>query len=260
MEPSSFIFVPYEGNRSLPIAAQAREMTQRAVCGYYALMCSWGLAECAFSREEPADGSFDRMKWVRLTGLGRYVLGFSLDYKATAHSAKKKEWFVDPERTILVAEVDKPVSLPAIAKFGKKITDRRFLIDPASIMTACKNDDDISKATAMLKSIIGEPMPKVWTDLFIEINERMSISVDEPESYMMIKLPQNNTNLMRLCGNDPVIKGLAIKCEGARLMVKTDDYPKILKAFRALGYMPDMTQEEWREAKPKPEKKYGWYY
>lgn len=260
LDCTSYLYVPYTEDDREMVACQIEEITHRAVCGYYALMCSWGLAECAFSKEEPADGSFDRMKWVRLTDLGRYVDGFSKGYTAPASAGKKKEWFADPERTILVAEVEKPVSLSVIAKFGKKITDRRFLVDAATVMTACKDDAEVEKAVSLLKTIIGTPIPKVWEDLFADIHSRMSIVVDEPASYMLIKLPQGDMGLMRQCANDPTIKQFAIKCEEARLMVKTDDYPKVLKAFRALGYMPDMTEKEWKEAKPKPERNYGWYY
>lgn len=222
-----------------------KTILRECVNNYVALMSAWGLAECAFDIKEDVNPSCD-IKYYRLTDLGRFVFGYSDEFKLDTNSSSGPEWYADPQRTLLVAKVNSPSSLPVISQLGKKITDRRYLIDAATIMTASKDEKDITNAVATLKSILGEEIPEIWKQLFEDVERRKGIKVSEPQAWMMIQLPKEDHNLLRQCAANAEISEITVKCEGARLMVKRNDYPRLLKAFKALGYMTDFTYEDWQ--------------
>lgn len=231
--------------RTIAPEAHIKTILRECVNNYVALMSAWGLAECAFDTDDDVNPSFD-IRHYRLTDLGRYVFGYSKEYTLSTSASSGPEWYADPDRTLLVAKVDSPSSLPVISQLGKKITDRRYLIDAATIMTASKDEKDISNAVEVLKRIIGEEVPEIWKKLFEDVERRKSIKVSEPDAWMMIQLPKEDHNLLRQCAADPDISEVAVKCEGARLMVKRKDYPRLLRAFKALGYMTDFSYDDWQ--------------
>lgn len=232
-------------SRSMNPQLNRRRLLGEWVNNTVALLYAWGLVECAYEKDRERVPSSD-IRWYRLTKLGLYVFGFEKKCTLESAASSEPEWYADPQRTLLVARKDAPSSLPVISQLGKKITDRRYLIDAATIMTGSRSEKDISKAISTLKTILGDDIPEIWQNLFDDVERRKSIKVSGPEAYMSVQLPKDDPNLLRMCAADPVISEIAIKCEGARLMVSRKDYPKLLKALKALGYMTDFSYEQWQ--------------
>ena len=214
------------------------------------LMASIGVAEIAINEgasdatalefagrlARPDLSPFDSLEYVRLTPLGRYVLGVTDDYEAPEqeHIAYFQ---LDPDRLIIRSLVEPNPYAQLLKDTSISISKNRFETSALSFLANCHTKADVEGKIKIFRQFISDELPPLWQQFFKALLQHCHPLKEDKTSYKRYTLDPENRDLIQLVTTDPVLRQLVIRAEGYRIMVKNDDLKKFETQLKKHGYL-----------------------
>lgn len=202
-----------------------------------AAMYGLGMVEVVIDgSEKPVKTPCGRIIQMKLTALGKYVLGLTPDYKST--TVVSREWFrLDTEHLVVSSTAEDNPYEGLLAEIASPIGGGRYLIDSGSFLKKCESPEDVKKKIAFFKDYICSEPPGVWKDFFVTLQKHCQPFAGDRENYMLLKIKDSNPELVKLLTSDPQLRGLILLVEGQRFLIKAGDLSEFDKLLKSRGYL-----------------------
>ncbi|MBX2843725.1 MAG: hypothetical protein KTR26_18285 [Flammeovirgaceae bacterium] len=181
--------------------------------------------------------SYDGLAFVRLTPLGAYVAGKSKIYNPP--KINEDDQFILAEDTLMIISKNEKLqgnSEIILAAFAERVSSSRYKVSFSSFMKDCKGIKDINNKIGLFKQIISQELPQNWKEFFKEINNKSTPFTSIGESKIL-KINENDRELIQLIARDEVLKSLVIKAEGLHVIIKKANYTKFRARLKIFGYI-----------------------
>lgn len=180
---------------------------------------------------------YDGLKYVKLTALGRYILGMTEDYDFKI-TKEEGEVYLDEDRLIATILGDAPIKTMYLEKVGHRIAPNKFKVEKLSFLKGIESSQDIIERIEEFREKITESYSEIWMEFFEEM-ERKSNSVTCVSEYTVLKL-QNEKDLIMALTKDMRFKSLVLKGEDYHILVKNENVEKVKELFKEYGYYVNM--------------------
>lgn len=207
----------------------------KAVCFLFA---AFGLADIAY---RPYSLSFDcfyeAVQYVRLTEFGEYVLGKRPSFKRSGNS-EEKQYFEADEHNLIIRSLERNnIYEKLILDMAAPISSSRFKVTPISFLRSCKTAEDIqNKIDFFHQFVCAEPSP-VWKEFFESVSRRINPLQEIRNNYRIFRLDPSNKELIHLIAQDPLIKKYVLKVENYHLLIRSQDFNRVVDRLKAYGYL-----------------------
>jgi hypothetical protein len=201
------------------------------------MLCSLGMAEVALNESENKHLSpFDQVDYLRLTPLGRYVLGIDSQYEAP--KIEQVAYFeLDPQRLIIRSLVEPNPYAQLLLDTSKRISNNRFETSAMSFLNNCSSREDLEGKISIFRQFIADKLPPLWEQFFQQLLQRCHPLTEDRCQYKHYTINPDNSELIQLLTTDPVLRPSIILAEGYRLLVKIEDVRKFETQMKKHGYL-----------------------
>ena len=216
-----------------------REVGMPFVKRFLIFLSAWGVVEMAYHYPK-ADESycFDQVRYVRLTALGRYVLGIDKEYEAPASKAFEPNFELDEDNLIIRSlQKDSPFE-SVLADMAVLITPGRYKVTPASFLKNCDSVADITNKIKLFKQCVCAKPPRNWATFFSRLKQN-STAIDELAEmpYRVFHVDPDDKELQRILFTDPEIRKYTIRAERYLLLIENAYVRKVFDRLKAFGYL-----------------------
>ena len=243
-------------NKGIGADIYAREFGYNGLKAFGFMLASLGIAEIALqepspespmalpSASQPTDKTlqqkdnspFAPLEYIRLTPLGYYALGLTNQYDAP--ELKQEVYFeLDPERLIIRSLQDPNPYEQLLRDTAIPISRGRFQTSALSFLNNCFSREDVEGKINIFKQFIANELPPLWEEFFQSLLQHCHPLQEDTTTYKHYTLQPDNRNLINLITTDPVLRQLAIRAEGYRILVKTEDLRKFINQLKKHGYL-----------------------
>lgn len=202
------------------------------------MLSTFGVVEIAY--REPADGDtsyYDGLQYVRLTELGKYVLGICKSYTPRLSDDNDPAFELDSQRLLIkVLRADTPF-IPLLKDFAESITPSLYRVSYDSFLKGCTNATSVKQKVKLFRQYICSKQPAVWKQFFKEVEERINPFSSPDSQYTLMSLSPDDRELQRLVLTEPSIRKYVLKAENYMLLVKIDELKPFANALRKFGYL-----------------------
>ncbi len=213
-------------------------ITHPLIKAYLFLMAAWGVVEIAYD-EKPVEGDtyyYDTLRYVRLTDLGKYVLGITTKYEHKAD--KKKKYFELDDSNLIVKSLEaKNPYLWILKNMSTTISKRMYKVTYESFLDGCKTLSDMVNKENLFRDYVCKEPPINWEQFFLDVKKRCKPMTTSKKKYTVMEIPKDNQELQRIILSDPVISKYSAKAEGYLLLVETANTSKVADALKKYGYL-----------------------
>ena len=178
--------------------------------------------------------TWDGLRYIKLTNLGKYIFGFSGTYEQKIIAKKTTTVKFDEYKPIVTISASDTISQAKLEQFCDKYDENRYILSYAKIFRDCKTKKVLdSKIDSFYKNIELNP-PKVFKDFFDEIKKDSNL-LKRDLKQVVIEL-DNNKKLLDLFMKNKKLQELVIKAQGYRIIVLKDDISKLTKILKDNGF------------------------
>lgn len=203
------------------------------VLNWIQVLSGVGILEIAIAKKAPKGDELKGMRFVRLTPLGRYILGFEDAYRPP-RIAKDNDIEVDANNYVITLLTDNsPYSL-FLPNVSEVIGKNRYKLSPESILKNCQSQDVAKLRIENLISIIDLNKHPGFKELINATEERMDCAFKMPDQFEIFRLKRNIPGLVKLLSTDPEIRKNIIFAEKGVFLVNRSFVP-VLQSICALN-------------------------
>lgn len=206
--------------------------------GLLFLMGGLGMLELAYEYPSVISSSvFHSLQYVRLTELGRYVLGLTSTY--TPPLQEEQELFrLDENRLIIRSLVENNPYETLLQDTAISIGNHRFLMNNDSFLKNCKTEKDVQNKMDFFKQFVCQGnMPEIWSEFFKSLLKQCHPLKVSKGDYLIYQLDSANKELIHLLTIDPVLKSIIIRAEGYKILVESKNRSKLVERLKTYGYL-----------------------
>lgn len=179
---------------------------------------------------------FDGIEYLRLTALGRYALGVTTNYEIP--KIEQEIYFeLDPERLIIRSLKDPNPYEQLLRDTAIPISRGRFQTSALSFLTNCHSREDVEGKINIFQQFIANQLPPLWEQFFQSLLQHCNPLKEDNTAYKHYTLSPDNRDLIQLITSDNVLRQLAIRAEGYRILVKNEDMRKFETQLKKHGYL-----------------------
>ncbi len=200
------------------------------------MLCSLGMAELTLTSETSSLSPFSRAGYIRLTPLGRYVLGVTDDYEAPKqeHTAYFE---LDPDRLIIRSLVEPNPYAQLLLDTSTAISRNRFETSAESFLAHCQTQSDVEEKIGIFKQFVSKKLPPLWKQFFDSLLMHCNPLRIEKTKYQQYRIDPKNTELIQLLTTNPKLRQMTIRAEGYLLLVENDNLKKFTDELKKHGYL-----------------------
>lgn len=228
-------------NRVRPsIFNQVQEIAFPLVRSLLFVLASFGVIDMAYEAlSDKLNSLYEGARYVRLTPLGRYVLGIAKEYTPVGEE-EKKYGFVLEDGCLVVrsAEPDNPFE-SLLQIYGRPINGSRYEVTAQTFIANCTTKKQLQeKVKAFTLQVAGGKLPRIWQEFFNKLIDRCQPFTEENSSdYRIYSFSGQNRNLMQLIVNDPILKKIVIRAENYTILVKKENLLDFKYRMTQQGYI-----------------------
>lgn len=215
------------------------DVTVPFVKALFFLLASFGLVEIACDTDTASYPSpFHTLKYFRLTGLGRYVFGFTKTYEQPKSECEGPYFDLD-SNNLIVRSLGSDNPYESLLKdIAEPIGQRRYKVTHSSLLNHCATNEDVANKVEFFKRFISSDLPKVWDEFFHSLTRRCCpLKGIAPDMYMIYQLDAGNEELLKLISTDPIIRKYTVRAEGHLLLVRRTAYKQVITRLKSFGYL-----------------------
>lgn len=206
--------------------------------GLLFLMGGLGMLELAYEYPSVISSSvFHSLQYVRLTELGRYVLGLTSTY--TPPLQEEQELFqLDENRLIIRSLVENNPYETLLQDTAIPIGSHRFLMNNDSFLKNCKTEKDVKNKMDFFRQFVCQgDMPEIWSEFFKSLLKQCHPLKVSKCDYLIYQLDSANKEFVHLLTTDPVLKSIVIRAEGYKILVEGKNRSKLVERLKTYGYL-----------------------
>lgn len=202
------------------------------------MLSTYGIVEIAYTEPKEGESSYyNGLKYVRLTELGKYVLGLTDSYIPKHSEDNEPPFELDEQRLFIkVIKQDSPFE-SLLTEYADKIMPSLYRVNYDSFLRGCFSFKEVNRKIEMFQQYICKDVPSIWKQFFKDITERCNSLSFEETDYTIIRLSPGNIPLQRLILTEPGIKKYVLKAEDYLLLIKTKEIRALRTALRKFGYL-----------------------
>ena len=244
-EPTSYYnigFKLHDKNADEPIKYDEiiTRVTYQSIKSVLLAMASWGIIEIAYDPTTTANGlSYltDALHYVRLTNLGKYVLGEAKSYQLPATMVNTcKDFELNADRLLIKVLNPNSKGNFALGKIATPITSQLYRTDFSVFLKECNTKDDIVKNINLFKKYIANEPPQIWADFFNAMLERTNALKKVKTSYITRSIDAKDKELQDIIMHDPNIKQYILRAEGYVVLIEQAHLNNVNNILKTYGY------------------------
>lgn len=244
-EPTSYYnigFKLHDKNADEPIKYDEiiTRVTYQSIKSVLLAMASWGIIEIAYDPTTTANGlSYltDALRYVRLTNLGKYVLGEAKSYQLPATMVNTcKDFELNADRLLIKVLNPNSKGNFALGKIATPITSQLYRTDFSVFLKECNTKDDIVKNINLFKKYIANEPPQIWADFFNAMLERTNALKKVKTSYITRSIDAKDKELQDIIMHDPNIKQYILRAEGYVVLIEQAHLNNVNNILKTYGY------------------------
>lgn len=244
-EPTSYYnigFKLHDKNADEPIKYDEiiTRVTYQSIKSVLLAMASWGIIEIAYDPTTTANGlSYltDALRYVRLTNLGKYVLGEAKSYQLPATMVNTcKDFELNADRLLIKVLNPNSKGNFALGKIANPITSQLYRTDFSVFLKECNTKDDIVKNIDLFKKYIANEPPQIWEDFFNAMLERTNALKKVRTSYITRSIDAKDKELQDIIMHDPKLKQYILRAEGYVVLIEQAHLSDVNNILKTYGY------------------------
>ena len=244
-EPTSYYnigFKLHDKNADEPIKYDEiiTRVTYQSIKSVLLAMASWGIIEIAYDPTTTANGlSYltDALRYVRLTNLGKYVLGEAKSYQLPATMVNTcKDFELNADRLLIKVLNPNSKGNFALGKIATPITSQLYRTDFSVFLKECNTKDDIVKNIDLFKKYIANEPPQIWEDFFNAMLERTNALKKVRTSYITRSIDAKDKELQDIIMHDPKLKQYILRAEGYVVLIEQAHLSDVNNILKTYGY------------------------
>ena len=205
------------------------------------MLASVGLLDVAYSKFQPdltENGVSDGLRYVRLTGFGKFILGMTDSYDEPETNEDIELFDLDAERLIVRSVNELNPFLSFLKNVATDIGNNRYLFTYNSFMKNCQSKEDIQQNIDFAKRLFDGQLTPVWNVFFDQLLLRCEpMRTLNNSDYVIFKVNAEDKELIHLLNTDSQLREWVIRAEGFLILVKNTHLRKFMMRMKALGYL-----------------------
>ncbi|MEA2019461.1 MAG: hypothetical protein U9N59_13565 [Campylobacterota bacterium] len=177
---------------------------------------------------------WDGLKYIKLTQLGHYVLGYEKNYTQKKIEKQQKDIKFDEYKPIITIDKSDTILLSQIEPYTLSYDTNRYILNYNKIFRDCKNLKALELKMDSFHKLFNSKLPKVFDDFFEEIKTNSNM-LKRDLKLITIEL-KNNKKLLNLFMTNKKLQELTIKASGYRILILKDDMAKLTKIVKDNGF------------------------
>lgn len=244
-EPTSYYNIGFklrDKNADEPIKYDEiiTRVTYQSIKSVLLAMASWGIIEIAYDPTTTGNGPSyltDALRYVRLTNLGKYVLGEAKSYQLPATIVNTcKDFELNTDRLLIKVLNPNSKGNFALGKIATPITPQLYRTDFSVFLKECNTQDDIEKNIDLFKKYIANEPPQIWADFFNTMLERTNALKKVKTSYITRSIDAKDKELQDIIMHDPNIKQYILRAEGYVVLIEQAHLSDVNNILKTYGY------------------------
>lgn len=244
-EPTSYYnigFKLHDKNADEPIKYDEiiTRVTYQSIKSVLLAMASWGIIEIAYDPTTTGNGPSyltDALRYVRLTNLGKYVLGEAKSYQLPATMVNtRKDFELNTDRLLIKVLNPNSKGNFALGKIATPITPQLYRTDFSVFLKECNTKDDIVKNINLFKKYIANEPPQIWAGFFNAMLERSNALKKVRTSYITRSIDAKDKELQDIIMHDPNIKQYILRAEGYVVLIEQAHLNDVNNILKTYGY------------------------
>ena len=244
-EPTSYYnigFKLHDKNADEPIKYDEiiTRVTYQSIKSVLLAMASWGIIEIAYDPTTTGNGPSyltDALRYVRLTNLGKYVLGEAKSYQLPATMVNtRKDFELNTDRLLIKVLNPNSKGNFALEKIAAPITSQLYRTNFSVFLKECNTKDDIVKNIDLFKKYIANEPPQIWEDFFNAMLERTNALKKVRTSYITRSIDAKDKELQDIIMHDPNIKQYILRAEGYVVLIEQAHLNNVNNILKTYGY------------------------
>lgn len=244
-EPTSYYnigFKLHDKNADEPIKYDEiiTRVTYQSIKSVLLAMASWGIIEIAYDPTTTGNGPSyltDALRYVRLTNLGKYVLGEAKSYQLPATMVNtRKDFELNTDRLLIKVLNPNSKGSFALEKIAAHITPQLYRTDFSVFLKECNTKNDIEKNINLFKKYIANEPPQIWADFFNTMLERTNALKKVKTNYITRSIDAKDKELQDIIMHDPNIKQYILRAEGYVVLIEQAHLNDVNNILKTYGY------------------------
>lgn len=244
-EPTSYYnigFKLHDKNADEPIKYDEiiTRVTYQSIKSVLLALASWGIIEIAYDPTTTGNGPSyltDALRYVRLTNLGKYVLGEAKSYQLPATIVNTcKDFELNADRLLIKVLNPNSKGSFALEKIATPITSQLYRTDFSVFLKECNTKDDIVKNINLFKKYIANEPPQIWAGFFNAMLERSNALKKVRTSYITRSIDAKDKELQDIIMHDPNIKQYILRAEGYVVLIEQAHLSDVNNILKTYGY------------------------
>lgn len=244
-EPTSYYNIGFklrDKNADEPIKYDEiiTRVTYQSIKSVLLAMASWGIIEIAYDPTTTGNGPSyltDALRYVRLTNLGKYVLGEAKSYQLPTTMVNTcKDFELNTDRLLIKVLNPNSKGSFALEKIATPITPQLYRTDFSVFLKECNTKDDIKKKIDLFKKYIANEPPQIWADFFNAMLERSNALKKVKTSYITRSIDAKDKELQDIIMHDPNIKQYILRAEGYVVLIEQAHLNDVNNILKTYGY------------------------
>lgn len=244
-EPTSYYnigFKLHDKNADEPIKYDEiiTRVTYQSIKSVLLALASWGIIEIAYDPTTTGNGPSyltDALRYVRLTNLGKYVLGEAKSYQLPATMVNTcKDFELNADRLLIKVLNPNSKGSFALEKIATPITSQLYRTDFSVFLKECNTKDDIVKNINLFKKYIANEPPQIWAGFFNAMLERSNALKKVRTSYITRSIDAKDKELQDIIMHNPNIKQYILRAEGYVVLIEQAHLSDVNNILKTYGY------------------------
>lgn len=236
LEKASFVNNK-QGKELITLDCLFDEVSVPFIKGFLFGLASLALVEIAYKDYDPDSCSYcDSLRFVRLTPLGRYVLGLAKMYVPKLEEEVGFE--LDEDNLIVRSTCDSNLYESLLADIADPIGWHRYKVSFGSFLKNCSNASDVEKKINFFHQYVCKCPPRNWSDFFSALLSRnQSFQKKSSQEYVIYRLDAKDSELLRLVSSDAYLRRYTLRAESYLLLVDSAHLLEVKVRLKKFGYL-----------------------
>lgn len=223
--------------RKITPATMNTEVMYPFIEGILMQLMSMGLVEGVFAPfEETMHSYFGGLRYVRLTEMGRAILGDGNNFTLTLTDKYAQQYDVINGPLLIYSRVPDNPNDKILSDIAVK-TGRYWKVTLESFLFRCFTIEDIEYFIDIFKQSICKNPPAAWQQFFESLlHKAINRPTEEATAWRVMHIAPDNTELQQLLCTEP-FRNIVVRAEGYRILVRQPDYPQFTLLMKQNGYL-----------------------
>lgn len=197
-------------------------------------LCALGMAEIAIDPEAKEDDPMEGMRYIRLTGLGRFIFRIDANYVPKVAKGSQEVEF-DAQNGIITVDEKSPFQM-FLGSVAKRISQTRFRISEETLIAGCKRKSELEQRIMNLRTIV-DPEKEPAMKKIIEEAMGHTDCAERDGGYTLIRLRPDLPGLREAILTNFELRKMTILAGPTLALVKTQKLDRFNAICAAYGYL-----------------------